>query len=192
VRFSTRTGTRSGFAAVNPCPHGPYRHSVRRSLRRCGRRPSAFFSRLVVGYTDDGMASPARGIQFPTRGIHILHHFAAGPNALGGPGREHTTGRDTCAAHCPSSGRYSGLLHQGASRRARISLDQHRGHLPMLREPQLPHCFIDLGRSFAEYEAKFSSKTRSTIRRKIKKYAEYCGGRIPWKTYGPPTEMNEF
>jgi hypothetical protein len=54
------------------------------------------------------------------------------------------------------------------------------------------HCFIDLGRSFAEYEAKFSSKTRSTIRRKIKKYAEYCGGRIPWKTYSSPTEMNEF
>jgi hypothetical protein len=54
------------------------------------------------------------------------------------------------------------------------------------------HCFIDLNRSFAEYESKFSSKTRSTIKRKIRKYAEHCGGDIPWKTYRAPTEMDEF
>jgi len=54
---------------------------------------------------------------------------------------------------------------------------------------QYQHCYIDLGLSFESYQQKFSSKTRSTIKRKIKKYAEHCGGTIPWKTYKEPGEM---
>lgn len=57
---------------------------------------------------------------------------------------------------------------------------------------QYQHCYIDLGLSFDNYQKKFSSKTRSTINRKIKKYAEHCGGSIPWKTYSQPGEMQEF
>lgn len=57
---------------------------------------------------------------------------------------------------------------------------------------QYRHSFIDLGISFDDYQKKFSSKTRSTINRKIKKYAEHCGGSIPWKAYNKPDEMREF
>lgn len=57
---------------------------------------------------------------------------------------------------------------------------------------QYQHCYIDLGLSFEGYQQKFSSKTRSTIKRKIKKYAEHCGGTVPWKTYKDPDEMRDF
>lgn len=57
---------------------------------------------------------------------------------------------------------------------------------------QYQHCYIDLGLSFESYQQKFSSKTRSTIKRKIKKYTEHCGGTIPWKTYKEPGELRDF
>ena len=43
---------------------------------------------------------------------------------------------------------------------------------------QYQHCYIDLDLSFENYQKKFSSKTRSTINRKIRKYAERCGGAL--------------
>lgn len=57
---------------------------------------------------------------------------------------------------------------------------------------QYPHCYIDLHLSFESYRNKFSSKTRSTLNRKVRKYAEHCGGTIPWKTYKTPGEMRDF
>lgn len=57
---------------------------------------------------------------------------------------------------------------------------------------QYKHCYIDLRQTFREYQAKFSSKTRSTINRKIKKYGEHCDGHIPWKSYKTASEMREF
>jgi len=57
---------------------------------------------------------------------------------------------------------------------------------------QYQHSYIDLSLSFERYQKKFSSKTRSTISRKIKKYAEHCGGTIRWKTYKQPDEMRGF
>jgi hypothetical protein len=57
---------------------------------------------------------------------------------------------------------------------------------------QYPRYYIDMQQSFAEYKSKFSSKTRSTISRKIRKYTEYCGGSIFWRVYRSPGEMAEF
>jgi CelD/BcsL family acetyltransferase involved in cellulose biosynthesis len=57
---------------------------------------------------------------------------------------------------------------------------------------QYQHCYIDLGMSFEDYQKKFSSKTRSTINRKIRKYTEHCGGAIPWKMYKQPEEIRDF
>lgn len=54
------------------------------------------------------------------------------------------------------------------------------------------HCFIDLGLSFEDYQKKFSSKTRSTISRKIKRYTEHCGGSILLKIYKTRADMQEF
>ena len=57
---------------------------------------------------------------------------------------------------------------------------------------QYPHCYIDLDWSFEQYVGKFSSKTRSTIQRKIRKYKEHCGGELIWKTYTSPGDVAEF
>lgn len=57
---------------------------------------------------------------------------------------------------------------------------------------QYEHCFIDLGLTFDQYKAKFSSKTRSTITRKVKKYSEFCGGVLQWRAFSAPSEVREF
>ncbi len=57
---------------------------------------------------------------------------------------------------------------------------------------QYLHCYIDLSWSFDQYASKFSSKTRSTILRKIRKYKEHCGGVINWKSYRQPEELPDF
>lgn len=57
---------------------------------------------------------------------------------------------------------------------------------------QYDHCYIDLRTTFQAYRDKFSSKTRSTIQRKIRKYAEHCGGEVPWRSYKTRQEVPEF
>jgi CelD/BcsL family acetyltransferase involved in cellulose biosynthesis len=57
---------------------------------------------------------------------------------------------------------------------------------------QYQHCYIDLGTSFEDYQKKFSSKTRSTINRKIRKFTEHCGGTLKWHSYRSPDEVPAF
>ncbi|SCY17560.1 Acetyltransferase (GNAT) domain-containing protein [Nitrosospira sp. Nl5] len=57
---------------------------------------------------------------------------------------------------------------------------------------QYPRYYIDMRMTWSEYRSKFSAKTRSTLNRKIRKYAEYCGGDTPWKVYKTAGEMTEF
>jgi CelD/BcsL family acetyltransferase involved in cellulose biosynthesis len=57
---------------------------------------------------------------------------------------------------------------------------------------QYEHCYIDLTMGFERYQAKFSSKTRSTIMRKLRKFAELSGGTIDWKTYRTEAEIDAF
>lgn len=52
--------------------------------------------------------------------------------------------------------------------------------------------WIDLRSNFEEYVLGFSLKSRSTLRRKVRKYAQLCGGNIPWQTFRAPGEMEEF
>jgi hypothetical protein len=52
--------------------------------------------------------------------------------------------------------------------------------------------YIDLRLSFEDYTRQFSPKTRSTIKRKIKKYAEHCRNDISWKVYRTEEEMQDF
>jgi hypothetical protein len=54
------------------------------------------------------------------------------------------------------------------------------------------HCFIDLSGTFESYRSKFSSKTRSTIARKVKKFSEHCGGQLRWASYRTEAEISEF
>lgn len=57
---------------------------------------------------------------------------------------------------------------------------------------QYQHSYIDMSMTFAEYESLFSSKTRSTIKRKIRKFADKTGGELVWKIYRSPDEITSF
>lgn len=57
---------------------------------------------------------------------------------------------------------------------------------------QYRHCYIDMAGDFEAYRQKFSSKTRSTIVRKVKKYAEHSGGTISWRRYASAEEIKAF
>lgn len=52
--------------------------------------------------------------------------------------------------------------------------------------------FIDLTTGFDAYMSKFSGKTRSTFRRKIRKFREASLGNIDWRCYRSVSEMREF
>ncbi|HUL67451.1 MAG TPA: GNAT family N-acetyltransferase [Burkholderiaceae bacterium] len=57
---------------------------------------------------------------------------------------------------------------------------------------QYRHGYIDLRTSFDTYQKRFSAKSRSTIARKLRRYADHCGGTILWRTFKTPGEMAEF
>jgi len=57
---------------------------------------------------------------------------------------------------------------------------------------QYDHYYIDLSIPFAAYQARFSGKTRSTIHRKIRRFAEACGGDARVGEYRTPEEIRSF
>jgi hypothetical protein len=52
--------------------------------------------------------------------------------------------------------------------------------------------FLDLNGEYDSYLLKFSAKSRSTLRRKLRKFAELSGGEIDWRSYRTPQEIEEF
>ncbi|MXS85195.1 GNAT family N-acetyltransferase [Nitrosomonas sp. HPC101] len=52
--------------------------------------------------------------------------------------------------------------------------------------------WVVLDDSFENYLKKFSAKSRNTLLRKIKKFAEFSGGETDWKEYCRPEDMHEF
>ena len=52
--------------------------------------------------------------------------------------------------------------------------------------------YIDLSLSKDDYLKKFSSKSRSTLLRKVKRFARESGGEIDWREYRTPQEIAEF
>jgi CelD/BcsL family acetyltransferase involved in cellulose biosynthesis len=52
-------------------------------------------------------------------------------------------------------------------------------------------CYIDMSGDFETYAAKFSSKTRSGIKRKIRKFAKESGG-LDVRSYSTPSEIENF
>lgn len=57
---------------------------------------------------------------------------------------------------------------------------------------QFDRCYIDLSLSFDEYKKKFSSKTRSTIRRKTRKFNDYCNQSMRFEVYKSVDELCTF
>jgi CelD/BcsL family acetyltransferase involved in cellulose biosynthesis len=65
------------------------------------------------------------------------------------------------------------------------------GHIRYVRQ-EYERCCIDLEGTFADYLQKFSSKSRSTLTRKVRKFAEFSGGLTDWREYRTPQELVEF
>ena len=55
-----------------------------------------------------------------------------------------------------------------------------------------PRYYIDMEQTFDSYKQKFSGKTLSTIRRKVKKFADHTGGQIRWERFSRPEELERF
>jgi CelD/BcsL family acetyltransferase involved in cellulose biosynthesis len=58
--------------------------------------------------------------------------------------------------------------------------------------PEYNRYYIDLSGDFTQYLNKFSSISRKTLRRTLRKFAEFCGGDIRWHEYRDGQEMAEF
>jgi hypothetical protein len=69
---------------------------------------------------------------------------------------------------------------------------QMRGGTIMYTPRQYRRFSVDLTGSFAEYMARFSGKTRSSLRRKLRKFSELSHGTIHWREYRTPKEIGEF
>lgn len=54
------------------------------------------------------------------------------------------------------------------------------------------HCYIDLRSTFAEYQAKFSSKSRATLTKKVRKFEAYCKGDMRFECFRQPDEIRRF
>ena len=52
--------------------------------------------------------------------------------------------------------------------------------------------YIDMSGTFEDYLARFSSKTRATLRRKQRKLAEHCGGALDVREYRTAPDMQAF
>lgn len=52
--------------------------------------------------------------------------------------------------------------------------------------------FIDLDMTLEDYLQKFSTKSRSTLKRKVNKFAKFSGGGIDWREYVRPQEVKDF
>lgn len=52
--------------------------------------------------------------------------------------------------------------------------------------------FVDLSVGFEQYMKSFSGKTRSSLRRKLRKFTEASGGTITWNQYRTPDQVASF
>ena len=58
---------------------------------------------------------------------------------------------------------------------------------------QYQHSLVETrGTTFETYLKKFSSKSRSTLRKKVRRFAEHCGNAHPCREFQRPEEMAEF
>jgi Acetyltransferase (GNAT) domain len=57
---------------------------------------------------------------------------------------------------------------------------------------QYQRFYIAMQSSFEEYLHKFSSKSRNTLRRKVRRFTESSGGQADWREYRTAEEMRQF
>ncbi len=52
--------------------------------------------------------------------------------------------------------------------------------------------YVDLRQPYTQYTSKFSAKSRSTLARKLRRFASHCGGQLDCREYKTPAELREF
>ncbi len=113
-----------------------------------------------------------------TRGFGISESFAA-----------HAT---TAAPTEPLPANCDGFLIRSLQVQTELpTISRESGYIRYIPALYLRY-FIDMTQPFSEYTGKFSSKTRSTINRKLKKFTEHSGGKLIWKSYKSVDEVREF
>ena len=86
----------------------------------------------------------------------------------------------------------NGILYRVAPiDRTLPKLSRHGGALRYVPS-QFDRYLIHLTGDFETYLSKFSSKTRSTLRRKVRKFEKASGGEIDWRVYRSGEELIEF
>ncbi|WP_018881894.1 MULTISPECIES: GNAT family N-acetyltransferase [unclassified Thioalkalivibrio] len=70
-------------------------------------------------------------------------------------------------------------------------ISRFRGRLRFVPRQYQRH-FIDLTTGWEAYQARFSSKSRSSMRRKVRKLADASGGAVDWRQYDTPEGIQEF
>lgn len=70
-------------------------------------------------------------------------------------------------------------------------LSKHRELRPFVRQ-RYRRCYADLSLGFEAYLAGFSSKSRSTLKRKVRRWTERSGGALDLRCYRTPAEVDEF
>lgn len=61
-----------------------------------------------------------------------------------------------------------------------------------LERGRFPRYFLDLTQSYDDFLASKSGKTRSTLKRKLRKFEKLSDGNIDWRLYRSPEEMRSF
>ncbi len=90
----------------------------------------------------------------------------------------------------PSPGRDGVRVLSAPTARLAEVVAEYPGYLAGGRQDYRRH-YIDMRQSFADYMAQFSGKTRSTLRRKVKKLAEEVGG-YTVSEHRTPAEIEAF
>jgi CelD/BcsL family acetyltransferase involved in cellulose biosynthesis len=75
---------------------------------------------------------------------------------------------------------------------AQAELQRRRPELKALVRQRYGRSYASLGGSYDDYLAQFSSKSRSTLKRKVRKATELSGGRLDLRSYSRPDDVELF
>ena len=149
-------------------------------------------NKSIAGGSIDVMGTPSLSLQVSAQRLDPLQHHGAAPGTSGEPLRCPCCGREPCSANRTREADSQGFCVHSIPLTGEVPpvrrIQDYLCYVPL----KYSHYYIDLSISFDDYKRKFSSKTRSTVSRKITRYAKHCGGSIPWRLYKHPHEMREF
>jgi CelD/BcsL family acetyltransferase involved in cellulose biosynthesis len=91
----------------------------------------------------------------------------------------------------PLAEKADGYFITGLPAAAHVSVRQHPGLRAFLRQ-RYRRSYASLNGGFDAYLGRFSAKTRSTLKRKLRKMAEASGGSLDIRTYSTPDEAEVF